>query len=48
MELFDETTMIKQTTRINLKPLKAIKMKAKQASLFSINSLHEAQTLWKL
>jgi hypothetical protein len=48
MELFDESTMIKQTTRINLKPLKTIKMKAKQATIFSINSLNQAQTLWKI
>ncbi|CAF1236851.1 unnamed protein product [Rotaria magnacalcarata] len=48
MELFDETTMIKQTTRINLKPLKPIKMKPKQATTFSINSLNQAQTLWKI
>ncbi len=48
MELFDESTMIKQTTRVNLKPLKNIKMKAKQATISSINSLNQAQTLWKL
>ncbi|CAF2330381.1 unnamed protein product [Rotaria sp. Silwood2] len=48
MELFDETTMIKQTTRINLKPLKPIKMKPKQATIYSINSLNQAQTLWKI
>ncbi|CAF0803473.1 unnamed protein product [Adineta steineri] len=48
MELFDETTMIKQTTRINLKPLKPIKMKPKQATIFSMNSLNHAQTLWKI
>jgi len=48
MELFDESTMIKQTTRINLKPLKTMKIKPKQATNFSINSLNQAQTLWKL
>ncbi|UJR33770.1 hypothetical protein I4U23_021197 [Adineta vaga] len=48
MELFDESTMIKQTTRINLKPLKAMKMKAKQATNFSINSLNQAQISWKI
>lgn len=48
MELFDESTMIKQTIRMNLKPLKPIKMKAKQATNFSINSLNQVQTLWKL
>lgn len=48
MELFDESTMIKQTTRINLKPLKPTKMKAKQASPFSLNSLNQAQILWKI
>jgi len=47
MELFDQSTMIKQTTRVNLKPLKTIKMKAKQATVFSINSLNQSQTLWK-
>lgn len=48
MELFDETTMIKQTTRINLKPLKPAKMKPKQASLYSILSLNQTQNLWKI
>lgn len=48
MELFDETTMIKQTTRINLKPLKAIKMRPKEATVFSLNSLNQAQILWKI
>lgn len=48
MELFDSSTMIKQTTRVNLKPLKPIKMKAKQATMFSINNLNQTQTLWKL
>lgn len=48
MELFDESTMIKQTIRVNLKPLKTVKMKAKQATNYSINTLNQAQTLWKL
>ncbi len=48
MELFYESTMIKQTTRINLKPLKTMKIKPKQGTNFSINSLNQAQTLWKL
>ncbi|CAF1252359.1 unnamed protein product [Adineta ricciae] len=48
MELFDESSMIKQSTRINLKSMKPTKMKAKQATIFSINSLNQAQTLWKI
>jgi len=48
MELFDDSTMIKQTTRINLKPLKTNKIKAKQTTIFSLNSLNQAQNLWKL
>ncbi len=48
MELFDQSTMIKQTTRVNLKPLKNIKIKPQQATIFSLNNLNQRQTLWKL
>ncbi|CAF0921777.1 unnamed protein product [Didymodactylos carnosus] len=48
MELFDETTMVKQPERINLKPMKINRTKSKQATNFSLTKLNRSQTLWRV